>query len=105
MSSFYLPSALNNTVANSSSKSSQTHPNAYTNHNTSNTVNSVGNAHAAFVGYNANGNEYPVGGGGILPMDGIFSGRFYSNYEGEKKPPSDVSVAKASRGSKKSNHN
>ena len=106
LSSFNLPSALNNIVANPSSKSSQTHPHVYTNHNTSHSNNNnVGNAHAAFVGYNANGNEYPVGGGGILPMDGIFSGRFYSNYEAEKKPPSDVNVAKASRGSKKNNHN
>ena len=55
----------------------------------------------AYVSYNANQTD---GQGGILPMEGIFSGRFYVNAE-EKKASADANFTKTTRGSKKNNNN
>ena len=94
-SSFYLPPAFSHSSAgaNASNKASQVHAQVYANNN--NNVNNLSPNH------NENHADQH---GGLLPMDGIFSGRFYANVD-EKKFSGESGLSKPSRASKRNNHN
>ena len=106
LSSFYLPSAFSHSSgANANTiKPAQTHLQTYANHTANHNYNN-NNSCSTTNNFSMNYNTiYAEHHGGLLPTDGIFSGRFYAIAD-DKKASAETGHAKPSRASKKSGNN